>query len=169
VYVSADLDQLVYAGWLLPQCLRDLWDPGWLKLLFFLWGCPPPQLLQPFPNSTMGSPTSVHWLGVNICICLSQLLVGPLKGQTYWAPVCKHTIASVVLSGLGASLEMDPKLSQSLDLSLSLFSTFVPAVSLARNNSESGLWVFCLFGFGFLFCCFCFVLFCFVLFCWCSC
>jgi hypothetical protein len=24
------------------------------------------------------SPASVHWLGVRICICLSQLLVGPL-------------------------------------------------------------------------------------------
>jgi hypothetical protein len=29
-------------------------------------------------------PTSVQWPAVSICICLSQLLVGP--------PVCKHTI-----------------------------------------------------------------------------
>jgi hypothetical protein len=27
------------------------------------------------------SPSSVHWLGVSICICLSQLLVDPLRGQ----------------------------------------------------------------------------------------
>jgi hypothetical protein len=27
------------------------------------------------------SPTSVQYLGVNICFCLNQLLVGPLKGQ----------------------------------------------------------------------------------------
>jgi hypothetical protein len=32
-------------------------------------------LLQP-----PGSPTSVQWLDVNICICFSQLLVGPLRG-----------------------------------------------------------------------------------------
>ena len=30
---------------------------------------------------SQGPPTSVHWLGVSICICLSQLLVGPLIGQ----------------------------------------------------------------------------------------
>ncbi|KRY62230.1 hypothetical protein T4D_4358 [Trichinella pseudospiralis] len=28
-----------------------------------------------------GFPTSVQWLGVSICFCLSQLLVGPLRGQ----------------------------------------------------------------------------------------
>jgi hypothetical protein len=27
------------------------------------------------------SPTSVHWLSVSICICLSQLHIGPLRGQ----------------------------------------------------------------------------------------
>jgi hypothetical protein len=47
---------------------------------------------------------SVHWLSVSICICLSQLLVGPLGGQPCQAPVCKHTITSVIVSGLGASL-----------------------------------------------------------------
>lgn len=30
---------------------------------------------------SQGSLTSVQWLGVSICICLSQLLVGPLGGQ----------------------------------------------------------------------------------------
>ena len=33
-------------------------------------------LIQP-----QGSPTSVHWLGVSICVCLGQLLVGSLRGQ----------------------------------------------------------------------------------------
>ena len=40
-----------------------------------------PFLFQPFPNSTTGSSTSVQCLAVSICICLSQLLVGPLRGQ----------------------------------------------------------------------------------------
>jgi len=29
-----------------------------------------------------GSLTSVHWLGINICLCLSQLLVGACRGQS---------------------------------------------------------------------------------------
>jgi hypothetical protein len=33
-------------------------------------------LIQPY-----GSSTSVQWLGISICVCLSQLLVGPLRGQ----------------------------------------------------------------------------------------
>jgi hypothetical protein len=33
---------LVYAAWLVAQCLRDLGDPGQLRLLVFPWGCPPP-------------------------------------------------------------------------------------------------------------------------------
>ena len=50
-----------------------------------------------------GSLTLVHWLGVSICICLDQLLVGLLRGQPCQAPVCKHTIASAIVSGLGTS------------------------------------------------------------------
>jgi hypothetical protein len=38
-------EQLVYAAWLVAQCLRDLGGPGWLRLLVFLWGHPSPQLL----------------------------------------------------------------------------------------------------------------------------
>jgi hypothetical protein len=30
-----------------------------------------------------GSLPSDHWLGLNICFCLSQLLVGPLRGQPF--------------------------------------------------------------------------------------
>jgi hypothetical protein len=33
-------------------------------------------LIQP-----QGSPASVHWLGVSICVCLSHLLVEPLRKQ----------------------------------------------------------------------------------------
>jgi hypothetical protein len=34
-------------------------------------------LIQP-----QGSPDSIHWFGVNICTWLSQLLVGPFRGQS---------------------------------------------------------------------------------------
>ena len=51
---------------------------------------------------------------------------------------CEHTIASVILSGLGAPIELDPNLGLSLDLLfLRLFFSCVPAVLSDRNNSES--------------------------------
>ena len=33
------------------------------------------------PIQPQGSLVSVHWLGINICVSLSQLLVGHLRGQ----------------------------------------------------------------------------------------
>jgi hypothetical protein len=51
----------------------------------------------------------------------------------------KHIIATVIMSNLGVKLlshKIDPKLGGSLDfLSFSLFSIFVPAVLLDRNDS----------------------------------
>jgi hypothetical protein len=85
------------------------------------------------------------WLAVSVCICLSQLQIVPLRGQPCQAPVCKHIIASVIVSGLGAlhpppAHEMEIKLGWSLDhFSFSLFSIFVSAVLLDWNNSETGI------------------------------
>jgi hypothetical protein len=44
----------------------------------------------------------IGWV-LSICICLSQMLVGPVRRQSYLAPICMHTIAKVIVSGLGAS------------------------------------------------------------------
>jgi hypothetical protein len=41
-------------------------------------------------------------LAVSICICLSQLLVESLREQPCQAPACKHNIASVIVSWIGA-------------------------------------------------------------------
>jgi hypothetical protein len=63
--------------------------------------------------------------------------------QPYQVSILKHIIASVTVPVLGAPTqhpphEMDLKSGQSLDhLSFSLFSIFVPAVLLDRNNSGS--------------------------------
>jgi hypothetical protein len=54
------------------------------------------------PIQPQGSPTPAQWSDASICICLSQLLVGPLRGQPCQAPVCKYIITSVIVSGLGA-------------------------------------------------------------------
>jgi hypothetical protein len=45
VYVSEASDKLVYAVWLVAQCLRDLRGPGLLRLLVFLWDFPSHHLL----------------------------------------------------------------------------------------------------------------------------
>jgi hypothetical protein len=86
------------------------------------------------------SPAPVHWLGISIYICLSQLPVGPLRK----APMlgfyleAHHSISKCQV--LEPPLEMDCNFGQSLDLlSLSLLSIFVPAVLLHRNNSGSEL------------------------------
>ena len=84
---------------------------------------------SPSSNFTLikvyGSPTSFQWLGVDICICLSQLLVGAYRGQPGQAPICKHIIAPVIVSGTShptSSHEMVPKLGWSMySLSFSLF------------------------------------------------
>ena len=47
----------------------------------------------------LGSPGSVRWLAVSICICISQVLAEPLRGQLYQAPVSKHFLASAIVSG----------------------------------------------------------------------
>jgi hypothetical protein len=52
----------------------------------------------------MRYPGSAQCLIVSICICFSQLLVEPLRGQPCYAPVCKRNIAPVIVSGFGSPL-----------------------------------------------------------------
>jgi hypothetical protein len=47
----------------------------------------------------LGSPGSVQWLAVSICICLSHVLAELLRGQPYQAPVYKHILASAIVLG----------------------------------------------------------------------
>ena len=80
-----------------------------------------------------GSLTSVQWLTVSICIFLCQLLVDPLKEQPCQAPVFKHSITSVMMSGFGVC----PRDGSHIGLVFSLGSIFVPVFLLDRNNSGS--------------------------------
>ena len=36
---------------------------------------------------------------MSICICLSQVLVGPFRGQPCQAPVCKHILGPAIVQG----------------------------------------------------------------------
>ena len=68
-----------------------------MKLLFLVWGCNSLHLLQFF----FFHRGSVQWLAISICICLSQVLVEPLRGQPCQATICTHNMASVTVSGFG--------------------------------------------------------------------
>jgi len=46
---------------------------------------------------------SVHWLAVNICIRLFELLIGACGRQSLLASFCEHSIVWVIVSGLVAS------------------------------------------------------------------
>jgi hypothetical protein len=62
-YVPLFSDQPVYAAWLVAQSLGAPWGLGYLRLLVFLWACPPLQLLQSFPNSATGVPNFSPMVG----------------------------------------------------------------------------------------------------------
>jgi hypothetical protein len=43
----------------------------------------------------------VQWLAASILLCICQALAEPLRRQTYQAPVSKHFLASLLVSGFG--------------------------------------------------------------------
>ena len=46
-----------------------------------------------------GTPCSVQWLTVSICLCICKALTGPLRRQLYQAPFSMHFLASKRVSG----------------------------------------------------------------------
>jgi hypothetical protein len=52
----------------------------------------------------LGSPCSVQWLAVSICICICQALAESLRRQLYQVPVSKHFLASAIVTGFTGSL-----------------------------------------------------------------
>lgn len=73
---SGAYEQLVYADWLVAQCLRYLRGQDLLKLLVLLWGCPHFRFPQPFHNSTTGVPDFCPLVWAFVYVSVS--LVGPL-------------------------------------------------------------------------------------------
>jgi hypothetical protein len=70
----------------LPGCC--LVAVSWSVRSWVSWDCGPPMGSPSSSTSSsffliklQGSLTSAYWLVVSICICLSQLLVGSLRGQ----------------------------------------------------------------------------------------
>ena len=47
----------------------------------------------------LGTLCSIQWMVVNIHFCICQSLAEPLRRQPYQAPVSKHLLASIIMSG----------------------------------------------------------------------
>jgi hypothetical protein len=66
----------MYAAWLMVQ------GSGLVETAALPMGLPSSSTSSSFSLvQPQGSLTSDCWLSVSICICLSQLLIGPLRGQ----------------------------------------------------------------------------------------
>jgi hypothetical protein len=55
----------------------------------------------PSPTPSSGTPHSVQWLAVSICLYICQALAEPLRRQPYQGPVSKHFLVSPIVSGFG--------------------------------------------------------------------
>ena len=92
------------------------------------------------PNSAIGVPNFSPMVGYKY-LPLSQSAADSASQKTAMkAPVCKHVIASVSVSGLGAPCPTQwdgSQLGPVTGLPVSFFSIFVPLVLLDRHNSES--------------------------------
>jgi hypothetical protein len=121
----------MYALWLVVQCLRDLWGPGYSRLLIFLQGHYPQLLLAFGYFSHRGQQLLfIGWVQIlhltlspAFWIFQSVDMIGPF--------FCESSITSVIVS----DLELDPTLGLSLDLVfLRLLSISIPAVLSDRNK-----------------------------------
>jgi hypothetical protein len=93
-----------------PPCvLFGLWFSVWeLKGFWLVYIVVPPAGLQTpsSPSNLSLTPPprilcSVQWLAGSICLCICQALAEPLRRQLYQAPVSKHFLASIIVSGFG--------------------------------------------------------------------
>ena len=114
---------------------------------------------NPSPNSSIEIP--------NLCpmICLSQLLIGPLRGPPCQAPACKHiSNASVIMLGISAHPWARSQVGTVTEWPFfeSLLHFFCPCISFGQeqfwvNNIKDGWWPHpstwgsCLFAGGELF------------------
>jgi hypothetical protein len=100
--------------------------------------------ITPFSNS---SPTltlcSVQWLATSIHLCACQALAEALRRQLYQAPVSKHFLASIIMSGFGECV-WDGSPGRAVWMAFSSVSTpyfvsiFPPITSLMEATYPSG-------------------------------
>ena len=122
VYVpgASDCASMVLVGISVFGCSMGVWVSwvSWCSYVVVL-------LFSIFSLSLNSTSGWIQWPGLSICLSVSQLLVGPLTGKPCQALVCEHTMASVIVTGLGHPHEMDPKLGWPLDVFPSVSSPFL--------------------------------------------
>ena len=95
----------------------------------------------------LGSPGSVWWLAVSICICIGQVLVEPLREQPYQAPVSKCFLASAIVLRFGVC-RLDGSLGGAVSglflspCSMFLFLLFLWIGIFSVKNFEMHVWPF---------------------------
>ena len=128
----------VYSGWWFSP--QELWRLLLVNIVLPMGMQSPSALLVLSLNLPLGSLSSFHWLAVNICICVSQMLV-----ELYQTPAGKHFLASAIVSGFGVC-RWDRSQGGAVSgwpFFQSLLHIFVPAFHLDRNNCELNIlrWV----------------------------
>ena len=97
--------------------------------MLFLWGFNLFHLFCSSLSLPLCSPGSVQWLPISVCNCL-----------TCWHSqhhVCKHILASAIMSGIGVCYWDGSQGRQSLHgLSFNIWFIFCPSFSLDGNNSK---------------------------------
>jgi hypothetical protein len=89
----------LFGWWFNPW---ELWEVWLVDIVVLPMGLQIP-LLPSLLSLTLplGTPCSIQWLTVSICLCICQDLAEPLRRQLYQTPVSKHFLAPCVVSGLG--------------------------------------------------------------------
>ena len=98
LYMQLELCVLL-GWWLSPWELWGIWLVDIVVLPMGLQTPSAPSVLSLTPP--LGTPCSVQWLAVSICLCICKALAGPLRRQLYQAPFSKHFLASTIVSGFG--------------------------------------------------------------------
>ena len=102
-----------------------------------------PSVLSLTPS--LGTPCSVQWLAVNICLCICQAVAEPLRRQLHQAPVSKLFMASTIVLDLVTVYGMDLQPLDGLSFSpaphfVSVFPPVSILFSLLRRTEISTLW-----------------------------
>jgi hypothetical protein len=89
-------------GGLVPGSSEDLWLVDIIVLPMGLQTPSVPSVIFLIPQ--LGTLCSVQWLAVSICLCICQALAELLRRQLYQVSVCKHFLASPIVSGFGVCM-----------------------------------------------------------------
>jgi hypothetical protein len=86
---------ILFGWWFSPW---ELWGYWLVHIVVPSMGLQTPLALSVLSiTSPLGTPCSVQWLAVNICLCTCQALAEPFRRQLYQVPVSKHLLASTIV------------------------------------------------------------------------